>query len=161
MKPPWCLVGLLTIALFSAHPRPATAQVTGDTALVARAEAEGDTAAAKISQFSWFGRGLAAGTIGGPLGTWWVVRRAGQSGVTVPDDQGSRLQSREPNVVQSYRDAFTRRLHDERKEYAFMGGVLGTGLFTFALLRFTKFTERASGGGDTPGGPGFLITLAF
>jgi hypothetical protein len=161
MKPPWSLVGLFTIALFSAHPTPATAQVTTDTALVARARVEGDTAAARISQFGWFGRGLAAGTIAGPLGTWWMVRRAGDSGVTVPDDRGTHLQSREPDVAQSYRDAFTRRLHEERKEYAFMGGVLGTGLFTFALLRFTKFTERASGSGDTPGGPGFMIHLAF
>ena len=161
MKPTSSLVGLLAIALLPALSTSARAQVRSDTALVARARMEGDTAAAKISQFGWFGRGLAAGTVAGPLGTWWVVRRAGRSGVTVPDDRGMRLQSGEPDVAESYRDAFTHRLHGERKEYAFMGGVLGTGLFTFALLRFTKFTERASSSGDTPGGSGFLITLSF
>ena len=161
MKPLSSLVSLLTIALLSAPSAHASAQLTTDTGLVARARLEGDTAAAKISQFGWFGRGLAAGTIAGPLGTWWAVRRAGRSDVTVRDEQERSLLSSEPQVAQSYREAFTRRLHDERKEYAFMGGVLGTGVFTFAILRFTKVTGRASTGGDTPGGPGFLITLPF
>jgi hypothetical protein len=143
------LIGGLTPC---AHAQSQSGAQTTSSSSFAAGQAQGDTTAAHTAAFSWFGRGVVAGTLAGPLGSWLVVSKAGQSGVSIPQGQRDAISQREPEYVSGFEEGFQRRLRSERREYAFVGSVLGTAAFAFAILRLTHFVGRASQtGGDTPG----------
>ena len=120
----------------------------------------GDSSAAKRTEFHWFARGLVAGTLTGPLGTWWAVKRAGRSSADAANE-GVQLASSDPACQQGFQQGYTRRLRTERKEYAFMGGALGTALFTYAIIRIAKLDDHASSNGQQGSGDPPLIRIPF
>lgn len=136
---------------------PIMAADTADPAYASGA-AHGDSIASAKTEFHWFGRGFIAGVLTGPVGTWWAVRRAGRNGPDSPVDD-AELASSDPAYRQGYRQAYTRRLRTERKEYAFMGGALGTAVFTYALIRLVQLQDHASARGDPGGGGGELVRI--
>jgi hypothetical protein len=102
--------------------------------------ASSDTAAAP-TQFGWFARGLASGAVAGPLGAWWITRRAGHSDV---DPSGG--------------DARAAAVRAERSEFAFVGSMIGTAALLFVVLKARTNPDQQSGGSGAPatGGPGFI-----
>ena len=149
-----CTFALAVVfAVQAAHAHAQSPAQSVPTPLFTAGSSQGDTAAAHAAAFGWFGRGVVAGGLAGPLGSWLVVSRAGRSGVSIPEQQRAALSQREPEFASGYQAGFERRLRSERKEYAFVGSVLGTAAFAFAILRLTHFVGRASQqGGDPPGG---------
>jgi hypothetical protein len=120
----------------------------------------GDSTAARRTEFHWFGKGFIAGALTGPIGTWWAVKRAARSEAE-PSNDGVQLASSDPAYRQGFQQGYTRRLRTERKEYAFMGGALGTAVLTFAIIRIATMQDDASSSGDPGGGGPQFILLAL
>lgn len=126
-------------------PTPAATDSVFRAAMLARV----DSAAAATLPFSWFGRGIAAGAVAGPFGTAWVMRRAQESSVD-PATSGA-------DTTAAYREALVSRVQAERREYAFVGGVVGTAALLVVILKATgHLTDKSASGGPPGGGnPGF------
>jgi hypothetical protein len=149
-----CTFALAVVLVIQAPSARAQSQAQSmPTPLFTAGSSQGDTAASHTAAFGWFGRGVVAGGLAGPLGSWLVVSRAGRSSVSIPEERRAALSQREPEFASGYQAGFERRLRSERREYAFMGSLLGTAAFAFAILRLSHFVGRASQqGGDPPGG---------
>jgi hypothetical protein len=104
------------------------------------AGARTDTVAAP-TQFGWFARGLASGAVAGPLGAWWITRQAGRSDVDASGGEEGAASVRA-----------------ERREYAFVGSMVGTAAFLFVVLKARTHLEDHSGSSGPPatGSPGII-----
>lgn len=137
---------------------------TENSAVAAReaALARGDTAGAASLPFGWFARGLAAGAVAGPLGTWWISGRADRSAVGENDAPGAMTAIDRGEMVSAYREGYVARIRSERREYAFVGSVVGTVAFLVAVLKFsTHLRDQAGSSGSPPAeGPSIDRILA-
>ena len=101
-----------------------------------------------VGTASWLAGGFGSGLLTGPLGTIIAVTAAGRSEVAA--DLGKRFTG--PS-----RDAFAAEVQRRRQRSALIGGIVGTAVFTFAILQLLDFTGSGGGDGGEPGdgGPTF------
>lgn len=139
------VAGALAGALCIVPVRPTGAQSTPGAAPPAAEDSVAPT------QFGWLGRGFVGG-LATPLGAWWVYRRAARSAVALPDavrDSGSER-----------RASYERSIRDGRKEYALVGGFLGSVVLGVVVIRAAHLGGTASTQGEAPAGTG-LVRIAF
>jgi hypothetical protein len=141
------LIALLALAPVARAQGTTTSPAT-DSAARAATLARADTAAVATLPFGWFARGIAAGTVAGPLGTAWITRRARESSV----DAGMSG----ADTTAAYREALVSRVQAERREYAFVGGVVGTAALLVVILKASghlgdNSASSAPAGGGNPG----------
>ncbi len=98
------------------------------------------------TDWGWFARGLVGGLVGGPIGTGVAFTMAGRSEVVLPADAPSGRGAFDEGYAQGYRDQLLFR----RKEKAFVGGLVGTVVWGWAVLRVIDL----AGGGSVTGDPG-------
>lgn len=153
------LLVLSVVAVGAGAQNPSTPADTAAPSYTSGAT-HGDSSAARRTEFHWFGKGFIAGALTGPIGTWWAVKRAARSEAE-PSNDGVQLASSDPAYRQGFQQGYTRRLRTERKEYAFMGGALGTAVLTFAIIRIATMQDDASSSGDPGGGGPQFILLAL
>jgi len=110
-----------------------------DTMSLIREEAAG------VGTAGWLAGGFGSGVLTGPLGTVIAVTAAGRSEVAA--DLGQRFTG--PS-----RDAFAAEVQRRRQRSAIIGGIAGTAVFTFAILRLVDFTGSGGGNGGEPGNGG-------
>jgi hypothetical protein len=83
----------------------------------------------------------------------WITSRVAGSAVgeSGAPDMTSGLDRREP--TSAYREGYVARVRAERREYAFMGSVVGTIVFVVAVLRLsTHLRDQAASSGAPPTG---------
>lgn len=80
--------------------------------------------------WSWFRRGLLGGTVAGPIGTAVAVIGAGRSQPDLITPDGA-----DPRFAEGYREGLAERTVARRREAAMAGGLVGTGVFLYALVR--------------------------
>lgn len=116
---------------------------------------EAGMAAAPGAGAGWLARGLAGGLLAGPLGAGVAVGMASRSDVPLPAPpaDGAPL---DLAYQDGYQQGFEQRVRANRKRMAFVGGMVGTGVFVFALIQALDIAGSGEGGGTgNPGqGPG-------
>lgn len=114
--------------------------------LVERAHREGVAAGNETHPWGWFGRGFLGGIFGGPIGTVVAYRKAGQHEITPLLPADLNFTDRHNQLYfESYTAGFGDRVRARRKGYALIGGVLGTGVLTYALLQLFDIGGKAGG----------------
>lgn len=114
--------------------------------LTARAIREGAAAAGQTNPWGWFGRGFIGGLLGGPIGTAIAYRKAGEQAVTPPLPLDLATADRNDQLyLVSYSAGFSDRIRARRKGYALIGGAIGTGVLTYALLQLVDFGSKGGG----------------
>lgn len=113
-----------------------------------------DAGHAAASGFSggWFARGLAGGLIGGPFGTGVAFALAGRGEPDVPAARAAEMESRSPIYSRAFTEAYQQQRKIKKQESAFVGGMLGTVVWTWAILRAADLLGGAEFEGD-PGAP--------
>lgn len=104
----------------------------GETNVAPASLAETEEAAPeRVAPWSWgwTARGLVGGALAGPIGTAVAFAMAGGSRVDLPEDASA-----------AYREEMAERIRNRRREAAFVGGMIGTGIFAFVLLRLVDFS---------------------
>jgi hypothetical protein len=121
------------------HAQSATGASLDSSAMARRTTAAPSDTVAAPPQFGWFARGLASGAVAGPLGAWWITRRAANS-----------------DVVPSGGEAHAASVRSERREYAFVGSMIGTAALLFVVLKTRTHLDQQSGSSGPPatGSPG-------
>ncbi len=129
---------------------------SADTAAVPRVEQgrrDGLTAARAAVPWSWgwFGGGLAAGLLTGPVGTAVATIAAGHGAVRLPGDT-ARLGGRGADYARGWAAGFVDGAVTSRRESALVGGLAGTLVFGWAILRLTHLGSQGgtSGASGTP-----------
>lgn len=112
--------------------------------------AEGQAAAGGGWSWGWFGRGLAGGLIGGPIGTVVVAKRAGRSGVPFPDPPAGLPAGREPLYARAFQEGFTMGIRSTRREAAIVGGLVGTAAWATIIVTALDLVGDAGGRGTIP-----------
>jgi len=129
---------------------------TADTAAVPAGEQgrrDGVAAgrAASPWSWSWFGAGLAGGVVAGPVGAAVATVVAGHGPVHVPGDS-ALLGARGPDYGAGWRTGFLSGAIGARRESALAGGLVGTLVFGWAVLRLTHLGSQGGTSG-TVGNP--------
>lgn len=115
---------------------------------------DGEDAAAAASPAAWLGKGLGAGLLLGPIGTFLIVDRANRSDVSPGPRFDDRLAAADPAYREAFTEAFTDRQRGSRRAAALVGGLTGTAILGFVILQLTVWDESGSstGGGNGNGG---------
>lgn len=103
-------------------------------------------AADEVGTGGWFVRGVIGGALAGPIGAGIVVGFAGRSRVQGPAASDGGGNDHEPG----YNEAFAARVRQERKKKAFVGGMVGSGIFIAGLIWAVDIAGGGEGG--APGG---------
>jgi len=111
---------------------------------------DGTAAGDRTGAAGWLGRGFLGGLVAGPIGLGFIVSRADaasrrDAGAAAVAGNGEDLA-----YVAAYRLALRDRLRSKRKRNAVIGGVVGTGVFVYALTRVIHLKS----GGSSDGIPG-------
>lgn len=114
---------------------------------------EAGHAAASTLSGSWFAKGLLGGLIGGPIGTGVVFSMAGKGAVEIPPASAHELEKHSPLYSQAFREAYEEQRRIKRKESSFVGGMLGTAVWTWAILRTADFVGGFMQEGTPPKPP--------
>ncbi len=104
-------------------------------------------AAAGNLNAGWGLRGLLGGTLAGPVGLGLAVHYAGRSGIDPPPSPTPA----DALFTKGFREGFETRMRASRRKSAFVGGMVGTAIFTAALIYFVDISGSGSG---TPGNGG-------
>lgn len=155
--------GATTLVVLLSIPGAAAAQRVGGAAVDSSAEMSsayeegreaGVAAAEDISSLGWFAGGLLGGAVAGPVGAAVAVVYAERSDLPLtPPLPGDGDAFRE-----GYSDALSERVRADRKKRAFIGGMIGSGIFVFALIQVLDVNGLGGGSGeDGGGGPVLLI----
>jgi hypothetical protein len=139
---------------WSIRLRPAAAAAPasrGDSALLAEARYEGEQAAKKKGAFGWMGAGLLGGAALGPLGAGVVFVTASSRDATLPRGAEDGLAGRGAPYVETFTEAYRRRLRSERRVAALVGGVTGTAIFGFVVAQIASWNDDGDGGGRRGG----------
>jgi hypothetical protein len=106
-------------------------------------------AADEVSTAGWLARGFVGGALAGPVGAAFAVAVAGRSGV--PDyarsDGGAEYGP-------GFQEAFAAQVRQQRKKRAFIGGMLGSGVFLAGLIWAVDIAGGGEGGAAGVGGNG-------
>ncbi len=110
----------------------------------------------------WFSTGLAAGVVAGPVGAALATVAAGRGAVVVPGDT-ARLGARGGDYLHGWRGGFVSGAIGSRRESALVGGLAGTLVFGYAILRLTHLGSQGGTTGTPPGGPpgAILVGVRF
>ena len=98
----------------------------------------------------WFARGLVCGLIGGPFGTGVAFAIAGRGEPQIPAARAAEMEGRSPLYSRAFTEAYQEQRRIKKQESAFVGGMLGTVVWTWAILRAADLI----GGGEFEGDPG-------
>lgn len=109
---------------------------------------EGESVAASVSTAGWLARGLLGGAVAGPLGAAIAVGLAGKSDAPLATTQRAGLAHRDPGYTQGFEEGFAAQLRQQRRKKAFIGGMIGSGVFIAALI----YALDVAGSGGTAGG---------
>ncbi len=130
------------------NDRPGTVgkpPVVSDTAQWREAGVE---AGREVSVRDWIGRGFLGGILLGPVGTVIAVHRSGASEPSSPEAVLTGSPAPSQDEARRFQEGFVEEVRSRRQTAATLGGIAGTGVFLYVLLR--QFT-----GGDD-GGPGLI-----
>jgi len=118
----------------------------------------GGEAAAAVPTNGWILRGMLGGAVAGPIGAAIAVGLAGGSGVDTPALTGT---SGGEDYRMGYEDAFAARVREQRKKKAFIGGMVGSGIFIAGLIMIADLAQGGKGGGvtDPPSGGGEFVIV--
>lgn len=97
----------------------------------------------------WFGAGLVAGAVSGPLGAVVVTRLAGRDG-GLPGSVENPFAG-DPSLDPSFREGVRESLKPRRQKAALRGSLLGTAVLGFVIIKYTDLTRP--GGGNVEGPP--------
>jgi hypothetical protein len=115
-------------------------------------EAVGRETAGAASTAGWFARGLFGGAVAGPIGAAVAVKLAGSSsgdpGVGPPTGSPAS-----PEFRRGWESGVQAAIRKERKKMAFVGGMIGTGVFLAAIIQVVNLVGGTSDNGGNPGGP--------
>lgn len=152
MPMPRLLPALISALVLATMPAGSGAQTTATEPDTARASQAGREAGSGFSG-GWFGRGLVGGLIGGPVGTMIVFSRAGRSDATPPPSREAELGPHSLEYSRAFREAYGEQVRLKRKESAFVGGMIGTAVFSWAVIRAIDLLGGISFTGDPPDPP--------
>jgi Kef-type K+ transport system membrane component KefB len=96
----------------------------------------------------WAARGLAAGATLGPMGTAVVFVRAGRSEITPPPQAGVSGM-----FLAGFEVGYEAAARERRRDAALVGGLVGTTVLTFAVIRVVQLHSRQYKEGTVPGPP--------
>lgn len=113
--------------------------------------------------WGWFGKGLVAGTLTGPVGMSVMAVVAGHGSTpAAPGPAGGLDGGNDPLYGEGFRRGFRAGVISGRREAALVGGMVGTAAFAFAML---KVLHISISGGETgtrpPGDPNALVVVRF
>lgn len=132
----------------AAGSAPAAATAAAAPASLVQGRAAGMAAAGRGSG-AWGLRGLLGGTLAGPVGLGLAVHYAGKSGITPPAPPPAA----DALFTQGFREGFETRARANRRKSAFVGGMVGTAIFTTALIYLMDISGSGTGTGTDGGGP--------
>ncbi|MHB1225631.1 MAG: hypothetical protein ACYC2G_16510 [Gemmatimonadaceae bacterium] len=132
---------------------PTVAETTTPASL-AEGRAAGIAAAGRGST-AWGMRGLLGGTLAGPIGLGVAVHYAGTADVQAPTPPAAA----DALFIQGFREGFETRARANRRKSAFVGGMVGTAIFTTALIYLLDITG-SGGGARVPDGGGPALGIA-
>ncbi|HEX9106285.1 MAG TPA: hypothetical protein VF832_03645 [Longimicrobiales bacterium] len=171
---PWAIHLLARSAAPGAGEQPAAGVATvgadlSDTAAVPAVEQgrrDGLAAGRASTPWSWrrFATGLGAGIVAGPIGAAVATVAAGHGTVRVPTD--SLVPGGRPgDYLQGWRSGFASGAIGSRRESALVGGLAGTLVFGWAVLRLAHLGSQGSssinGNGGGTNGNAILMHVAF
>lgn len=144
---------------------PGAAPALPDSIAVIPAEERGRRAGMRVGKdaepwsWGWFGKGLLAGTLTGPIGTSVVAVLAGHGATpAAPDPTGALDGGSDPLYAEGFRRGFRVGVVSGRREAALVGGVVGTAAFAFAMLKVLHITNSGGESGTPkPPDPGALV----
>lgn len=142
--------GPWTVKLRDATPGAAAATPPAGAAAspsLAEGRAAGIAAAGRGST-AWGMRGLLGGTLAGPVGLGIAVHYAGRSDVQAPPPPAAA----DALFIQGFREGFETRARVNRRKSAFVGGMVGTAIFTTALIYLMDISGNGGGTRDPGGG---------
>jgi hypothetical protein len=116
----------------------------------ARGHAAGVEAAHSAKTLGWAARGFAGGVLLGPVGTVAVTRRATRAPFDLRADDlpVPQVPADDPRYRAGFDEAYRQILLERRKEAALVGGMVGTTVFTFAVIRLVRLrSEQSQRGG--------------
>lgn len=140
----------------AAQPAPRAAPPTlpppsaPDSAELAAGMEAGRVAAGGLSG-RWFLGGLLGGSVAGPLGLGAAVHFAGRGGTALPTPPRS-----DPRFAEGFRQGFESRARLNRRKAAFVGGMIGTAVFTTVIIQLMDISGKGGANTDPGGGPGPL-----
>lgn len=112
-------------------------------------------AAGEVPTAGWLARGFVGGALAGPVGAAFAVALAGRSGVPAftPSDGAAH--------GPGFEEAFAAQVRQQRRKRAFIGGMLGSGVFLAGLIWAIDIAGGGEGGapGTGPGGGSELILV--
>ncbi|HEV2130181.1 MAG TPA: hypothetical protein VGR27_03735 [Longimicrobiaceae bacterium] len=117
-------------------------------------EEAGSAAARSVPTTSWLTRGFLGGALAGPVGAAVAVALAGKSGIRAPAALAGEA-SGDTAFRRGFEEGFAMQVRHERKKKAFVGGMIGTGIFITALIYTLDIAGSGSGSGPiNPPPPG-------
>lgn len=127
-------------------------EATGEASDLSPEEAEarslGVEAGREPGTLGWFGAGLVAGTVSGPIGAVLVTRLAGRDrGLPASVDNPY---AGNPSLGQPFQDGVRESLKLRRQRSALRGSLLGTAVLGFIIIRYTDITRPGGGGVEPP-----------
>jgi hypothetical protein len=132
--------------------RDAPPAAPASPAEVRAGEEAGEAAARQAATGGWLVRGLVGGALAGPVGAAIAVGSAGRSG---PRDPALQAQAgADPGFREGFEEAYLAHVRQERRKRAFIGGMLGTGVFLTAVIATVDIASRGGGGTAPPLPPG-------
>lgn len=96
----------------------------------------------------WFGAGLVAGAVSGPIGAVLVTRLAGRDGGL--SDSVDNPFAGDATLDQSFQDGVRESLKPRRQKAALRGSLLGTVVLGFVIIKYTDITRPGGGGVEPP-----------
>lgn len=138
--------GTLSYRLETALVQPLLPPAATADTLAERGHREGEAAAKQTYPWGWFGRGFLGGVLGGPIGTVVAYRKADRQIVMPPTAEDLHPADRQNRLyLEGYTAGFSDRARARRKGYALIGGAIGTGVLTYALLQLFDMGGKAGG----------------
>jgi hypothetical protein len=115
-----------------------------------RGREDGAAAGDRAGAAGWLGRGFLGGLVAGPIGLGFVASRADGASRRDADAASFAGNGEDLAYAAAYRLALRDRLRSKYKRNAVIGGIVGTGVFVYALTRVIHLKS----GGSSDGIPG-------
>jgi hypothetical protein len=119
--------------------------------------AAGLAAAEGAAGAGWLARGFVGGALAGPIGAALVLGSAGRSGTRDPTLRAQ--EAADPRFREGFEGAYLAQVRQERRKRAFIGGMLGTGVFLTAVIAAIDIAGRGGAGTGTELPPGVELSI--